>query len=78
MNNNSFLENRAMRGFGVFMIFIYTILGILLLFVIDWPEVPKTNRIIIGVVLLLYAAFRTYMVRQHRKRLQQLHEDEKS
>jgi small neutral amino acid transporter SnatA (MarC family) len=57
-----------MRIFGIFMVVVYALLGILFLFVINWPGIPKTNLRVAGGILLLYAAFRTYMVFQRQAR----------
>jgi hypothetical protein len=69
MDSQSILQNRFTSIFGIFMIILYATLGVLFLFVIDWVELPKTNRTVIGIALLLYAAFRTFMLFRMRARM---------
>ena len=76
MANSSILQGRVTGIFSMFMIFLYATLGLLMLFVIDWPELPKTNRTVIGIALLLYAAFRTYMLFRMRARMKNSSPDE--
>jgi hypothetical protein len=46
--------------FNVIMIVIYTLVGVLLLFVLKFDSLPSLNSKMIGGVLLLYAAYRGY------------------
>jgi hypothetical protein len=63
MNSRSLLEGRVTQFFGIFMIFVYAALGVLLLCVTDfWQDIPKTYRTALGIVLIVYAGFRTYML----------------
>ena len=65
MNNNSFLEGRVYRTFGIFMIFVYAALGVAMLFV--WQEFP--NHLVVGIILIMWASFRTYMLFRYRARM---------
>lgn len=65
MNNTSFLQNRAMGIFSMFMIFVYFAIGIGMLFF--WQEV--NNHTAIGILLTAWASFRTYMLIRHRARM---------
>jgi hypothetical protein len=58
--------------FNLAMVLIYTAAGILLLFFVRFESIPKTNTLIIGCVLLLYAAYRTYkLIRERRESLRE-------
>ncbi len=72
--NPSFLERRVTHVFGIFMIFIYATLGVLLAFDLMWSDLPRHK--VIGVVLLMWAAFRTYMLFRFRSRMKNNNTDE--
>jgi hypothetical protein len=53
--------------FNLVMVLIYAAAGLLLLFVIKFDSIPKTNTIVIGSVLLLYAAYRAFKLSKEKK-----------
>jgi hypothetical protein len=53
--------------FNLAMVLIYAVAGILLLFVVKFDSIPKTNITVIGCVLLLYSAYRGYKVFKEKK-----------
>ena len=53
--------------FNLAMVLIYTAAGLLLLFVVKFDSIPKTNTIVIGGVLLLYSAYRSYKLLKEKK-----------
>ena len=46
--------------FNIIMIVLYTICGVLLLFILRFESLPALNTKMIGGVLLLYASYRGY------------------
>lgn len=55
------------------MVFVYALAGILLLFVWHIETLPKSNSIVIGCVLLLYAAYRAYKLYGEKNSVQENH-----
>jgi hypothetical protein len=53
--------------FNLAMVLIYAVAALLLLFVIKFDTIPKMNTIVIGCVLLLYAAYRGYKLNKEKK-----------
>jgi hypothetical protein len=48
--------------FNIIMIILYTVIGILLLFILHFESLPTLNTKMIGGVLLLYASYRGYKI----------------
>ena len=48
--------------FNIIMIILYTVIGVLLLFIIHFESLPALNTKMIGGVLLLYASYRGYKI----------------
>jgi len=65
--------------FNLIMMMVYSLVGILLLFILRFDSLPVLNTKMLGVVLLLYAAYRgfklykTYAVRRESE---QVHADQ--
>ena len=79
MDSRSLLEGRVTQYFGIFMLFIYAALGMLLLFVpAFWEDIPSKYRTAFGIVLVAYAAFRTYMLFKMRARIRSSNNNENS
>jgi hypothetical protein len=53
--------------FNLAMVVIYAAAGILLLFVVKFDSIPKTNTLVIGGVLILYAAYRGFKLFKEKK-----------
>jgi len=53
--------------FNLAMVLIYAAAGALLLFVVKFDTIPKKNTIVIGCVLLLYAAYRGFKLYKDKK-----------
>jgi hypothetical protein len=66
MDQNPFAR-RFHFYFNLAMVLIYAIIGLLLLFIIRLDSIPKTNTLVIGSVLLLYAAYRGYKLNKERR-----------
>ena len=66
MNQNSF-AGRFHFYFNLAMVLIYAAAGILMIFVFHFESLPQKNTTIVGCVLLLYAAYRTYKLVRDRK-----------
>ena len=50
--------NRIVAIFGIIIVVLFLILGVLLIFSEMFEYIPKNFRVIIGVLLILYGAFR--------------------
>lgn len=65
-------SNKTLRSvafyFGLIMVTIYVALGLALIFTNVFYELLPQNRTLLGLVILLYAAFRIYMTFRLRKR----------
>jgi hypothetical protein len=65
-------SNKTLRSvafyFGLIMVTVYIALGLALLFSDAFYELLPNNRGMLGVVILLYAAFRIYMTLRLRKK----------
>ena len=48
--------------FNIIMIILYTVIGVLLLFILHFESLPALNTKMIGGVLLLYATYRGYKI----------------
>jgi len=48
--------------FNVIIIILYTVIGVLLLFIFRFESLPALNTKMIGGVLLLYASYRGYKI----------------
>jgi len=48
--------------FNIIMIILYSVIGILLLFILHFDSLPSLNTKMIGGVLLLYACYRGYKI----------------
>lgn len=51
---------RAYLYFSIFMIIVYVFTGFMLIFVFKFLQIQPANRIAAGVVLIVYAVYRTY------------------
>jgi hypothetical protein len=65
-------SNKTLRSvafyFGLIMVTVYIALGLALIFSDAFFELLPNNRNLLGIVILLYAAFRIYMTFRLRKK----------
>lgn len=59
---------KAFNYFGLFMIFVYALLGLGLIFIYRPEGMKPSNSIFLGVVLIAYAAFRAYSYSRLKKK----------
>ena len=74
MNDQQSFANRFHFWFNGIMIVLYSVIGVLLLFILRFESLPSLNTKMIGGVLLLYASYRTYKLYKSnavRKRVDQ-------
>lgn len=67
MNNRNIIAGRTHFYFSVFMIAIYVLIGLLLIFVLNFLQIQQINRVAAGSVLILYAMYRTIKLIRERK-----------
>ena len=60
MSDQKDFAGRFHIWFNIIMIIIYTVIGVLLLFILHFESLPALNTKMIGGVLLLYASYRGY------------------
>ncbi len=60
MTDKKSFANKFHLWFNLIMMLLYSIIGILLLFILRFDSIPSLNTKMIGAVLLLYAAYRGY------------------
>ena len=59
MKSRNHVAARAYYYFNIFMIVLYMLIGLMLIFVLNFLQIQPTNRIAAGAILILYAAYRT-------------------
>jgi len=62
MTNQKTFAGKFHLWFNIIMIVLYTIIGVLLLFILRFESLPALNSKMIGGVLLLYALYRGYKI----------------
>ena len=60
MKNRNQVAAKAHYYFCVFMIALYTLIGLMLIFDLSFLEIQPANRIAAGSVLIAYAGYRTF------------------
>jgi hypothetical protein len=79
MSNRNPIAARAYLLFSVFMIVLYVIIGLMLIFVLKFLEIQPANRVGAGIVLIIYACYRTYkLIREKKSFSSTNHENESS
>jgi small neutral amino acid transporter SnatA (MarC family) len=69
MSNRKSFAERAYFYFSIFMILVYVLIGIMLIFVLEFLQIQSASRIAAGCVLIIYACYRTYKLISRQKSL---------
>ena len=54
--------DRFLAIFGIIIVLLFVILGLIVIFSEMFEYIPKSYRVIIGIILILYGAYRTSLL----------------